>query len=148
MSKAMQRHYDSYRKEYMIQKKRGNIVSGQRMVTRREFALDYRAIRDPYQRSRLGKEYLKLQKKFKNEKQEMAMYKKYMAKTKQLKRGQTLQIEATRTEGLGNVGTEVITLKKREKLSSFVRNTGLRDLISLRISQGEDREDVLDDYGY
>ena len=142
--------YLRYRDKFYIQKSKSNVKKGVRVLSRKQYyeAKDKHKLTDT--------EILNAQTILHSREQEKRTWKIYLKLRKHYKRGETYTISGT-YEGLEGVSEETKDILESEysKLGYHYNLKGLLEdkmalhlIMSFRINSGEDRKEVLADYGY
>ena len=142
--------YMVYREKFYKQKSRGNVKQGVRVLSRKQY---YEA-KDRHKLT--NTEILNAQTILHSKEQEKRTWKIYKKLRENFKRGDTYTIAGT-YEGLEGVSEETKDILESEysELGYHYNLKGLLEdkmalhlIMSFRIISGEDREEVLADYGY
>lgn len=142
--------YERYRVRYFKERKRGNTKNGVKVLSRKQYyeAREYYRLTD--------KQILNAQTILHSKEQEKKTWKIYKKLRENFKRGDTYTIAGT-YEGLEGVSEETKDILESEysELGYHYNLKGLLEdkmalhlIISFRIISGEEREEVLADYGY
>jgi len=131
--------YESYRKKFKQEKKIGNIKGGERQNTFNQYVMMRKE-------GETNKSILRAQTILDNKGKKRIM-KDY--KTLKIKRGQRVSTGVTYRNWQGESWNETIDLGSHNTLSGLLHDRqALHYIITSRISNGENKEKVLEDYGY
>lgn len=155
--------YQQYREKFYSEKRRGNIKNGLRVFSAKQFqnALKYGEMKEgdkkvPYTPTRI----LNKQKKLSTKAAERATWRAYLKMRKGIERGERISVSdsflgLTKTDEGGISLAEAMDLQEDASLgyhygiSGLLKNNyALHDIISFRITEGEEQKEVLADYGY
>ena len=143
MAKKWTKDYAAYRQKYYAEKKRGNIKQYQTVFSQKEF-------RTAKKEGFTGYQILKSQKILKTKAEEAKVWREYKKIRKEYSRGET--IDAQTNYFIDNEGTtreEDLELRYHYNLSGLLNDRkALHFMITYRIQGGEERKEVLADYGY
>lgn len=144
MAKKWTKDYLAYRDKYYAEKRRGNIKRHQTVFSYKEFREAEKAGFSSYK-------ILKSQRILKTKEEERKTWRLYKKLRKVYSRGETIEAETQYfTEG-GEGETEDVTLELgyHYNLSGLLNDReAIHFMITFRIGSGEERPEVLADYGY
>ena len=143
MARKWSKEYQAYRQKYYAEKKRGNIKKHQVVFSQKEF-------REAKKEGFTGYEILKSQKILKTKEEENRVWRTYKKLRKYYSRGETVSTQVEHFTGEEDNTTEVdLELRYHYNLSGLLNDRyALHFMIAFRINTGEDRQEVLADYGY
>jgi hypothetical protein len=133
------KEYENYRRKFYDQKKEGNIKQGVRVLTINQYK---RARKESLNDTKI----LKAQTILHSKKEKREIWSQYKRIRKSYKRGETLDQEGTY---FGETYESEEGLAYHYNLSGLMKDKdALHFMISFRIAEGEERKEVLADYGY
>lgn len=140
--------YENYRRKFYAEKKLGNVKQGVRVLTANQYR---RARKGDRRESGLSDtKILKAQTMLHGQAEKKALWREYKKLKKRISRGESIILEDTYFGGAyDEEADEIEGLSYHYNLSGLLKDKdAIHFLISYRILQGENREEVLADYGY
>ena len=137
------KEYEAYRRKFYAEKKLGNVKQGVRVLTANQYR---RAKKEGLSDTKI----LKAQTMLHGQAEKKAFWREYKKLKKRISRGESIILEDTYFGGAYDEDSEEIEgLSYHYNLSGLLKDKdAMHFLISYRIMNGEDREEVLADYGY
>ena len=131
--------YENYRQKFYAEKKIGNVKQGVRVLTPNQYR---RATKEGI----TDRKILNAQTMLHSKREKKDVWKQYKKVRKEFERGETLTQEGTY---FGENYEEDEGLSYHYNLSGLLKDKdALHFIIAYRLQEGEDREEVLADYGY
>ena len=141
--KKRSKEYEAYRRKFYVEKKIGNVKQGVRVLTANQYR---RARKENLSDTKI----LKAQTMLHGQKEKKAVWKEYSKIKKRIGRGESVLMEDTYFGSAYDEESEELEgLSYHYNLSGLLKDKdAIHFLISYRIINGEEREEVLADYGY
>lgn len=152
--------YQAYRDRFYQEKRRGNIISGLRVLSQNQFKNAMKVKTKSGSNKYTTRKLLNMQMKITTKAAERETWKTYLKMRRSIERGEKITVSdsfmglARSPEG-GISASEAETMQSESGLGYHYNISGLlkdnyvlHDIIAFRISDGEDQKEVLADYGY